>query len=160
MIKNNQNRCISAIWFLAIFISFCQVSLGQEKPAYDKKYADSLGADELGMKSYIFVILKTGKTQMEDKEMVNKLFRGHLDNITRLAKEGKLVVAGPFKKNEKQFRGIFILNVKTIPEAEELLKTDPAIEKGLLEPEIFEWYGSAALPEYLKYIDKISKKKI
>jgi uncharacterized protein YciI len=147
---------------LLILLSLFSINVtsAQENPAYDKKYADSLGADELGMKSYIFVILKTGKAQIEDKEITNKLFRGHLDNITKLAKDGKLVVAGPFKKNDKQFRGIFILNVKTLTEAQELLQTDPAIEKGLLEPELFEWYGSAALPEYMKYIDKLSKKKI
>jgi hypothetical protein len=49
--------------------------------------------------------------------------------------------------------------VQSILEAEALLKTDPAIENGLLEPEIYEWYGSAALPEYLKYVDKATKKK-
>jgi len=29
-------------------------------PNYDKALADSLGADDYGMKSYVFVILKSG----------------------------------------------------------------------------------------------------
>jgi len=40
--------------------------------------------------------------------MINEKFRGHLDNINRLVKEEKLVVAGPMCKNEKNYRGIFI----------------------------------------------------
>ncbi|WP_260392461.1 hypothetical protein [Empedobacter falsenii] len=40
--------------------------------------------------------------------MINEKFRGHLDNINRLVKEEKLVVAGPMGKNEKNYCGIFI----------------------------------------------------
>ncbi|MGI8598422.1 MAG: YciI family protein [Chitinophagaceae bacterium] len=80
--------------------------------------------------------------------------------INKLAKEGKMVVAGPLQKNDKTYRGIYILNVKTIVEANELLLTDPAIKAKILDTEIFQWYGSAALPVYLKTHDKIQKKKI
>jgi uncharacterized protein YciI len=80
--------------------------------------------------------------------------------INKLAKEGKLVVAGPLQKNDKTYKGIYILNVKTIEEANELLITDPAIKAKILDTEIFKWYGSAALPVYLKTHDKIQKKKI
>ena len=65
-----------------------------DNPKYDKHLADSLGADEIGMKMYVFVILKTGSKPMEDKAKRDSIFRGHMDNIGRLAKEGKLVVAG------------------------------------------------------------------
>ena len=143
-----------------IFIIFSTFGFSQtENPNYDKKLADSLGSDDYGMKSYILVILKTGTKQIDDKEIVNKIFRGHLDNISKLAEEGKLIVAGPLKKNEKKYRGIFILNVKTIEEAQELIKTDPAIKEQLLDAELFEWYGAAALSEYLKVQSKIEKYK-
>ena len=42
-------------------------------------------------------------------------------------------------------------------EAIDLLQTDPAIKSGLLAYEIFTWYGSAALPEYLPFSEKIWK---
>jgi hypothetical protein len=70
------------------------------------------------------------------------------------------MVAGPIKKNDKAYRGIFILNVKTTEEANELLAKDPAIKEKLLEAELFQWYGSAALPMYLPYHNKVEKKKM
>ena len=60
-------------------------------------------------------------------------------------------------KNDRSYRGIFILNVTSLDEAQELLQTDPAVEQKLLEAELFQWYGSAALPEYLKSHKKIEK---
>lgn len=127
-------------------------------PNYDKLLADKLGGDDYGMKGYFLVILKTGANTTTDKSLISESFRGHLDNIHRLVKEDKLIVAGPLGKNENNYRGIFILdNIKTIDEAKELLKTDPAIKIGLLDHEIFSWYGSAALPEYLPYSGKIWK---
>lgn len=124
---------------------------------YDHLLADSLGADNYGMKYYTFVLLKAGATKITDKDSVNRLFDGHMKNIQRLAKEKKLIVAGPFGKNERDYRGIFILNVKTIKEAEALLATDPAIKAGLLISEITLWYGSAALPLYLEASEKVNK---
>ncbi len=148
---------------IAIIIIMCfsfQAKAQNEEVDYDKALADSLGADDYGMKSYILIILKTGSNIIEDKAVTDSLFRGHMATINKLAKEGKLVVAGPLQKNDKTYRGIYILNVKTIEEANELLITDPAIKAKILDTEIFQWYGSAALPVYLKTHDKIQKKKI
>ena len=78
-------------------------------------------------------------------------------NIQRLADEGKLIVAGPLGKNEKTYRGIFIFDVKTIGEAKALTDSDPAVRAGIFDMEIIEWYGSAALPMYLKYNDMVTK---
>ncbi len=126
---------------------------------YDKDLADSLGADDFGMKSYILVVLKTGSYQTTDETILNNLFRGHMDNISRLARMNKLIVAGPLGKNNKNYRGIFVLNVKTREEAKELLETDPAVKAGLFDAELYEWYGSAALPAYLKVHERIEKQK-
>ena len=78
-------------------------------PKYNQQLADSLGADDYGMKMYILVILKTGKTKIEDKQKSDSLLMGHLQNIHRLAEAGKLIVAGPMKENAKEYEGIFIL---------------------------------------------------
>ena len=129
-------------------------------PNYDKTLAEKLSGDDYGMKNYFLVILKTGTNTTTDKELIDKSFRGHMDNISRLVKEGKIVVAGPLRKNENNYRGIFILNnLKSLEEANELLRTDLAIKNQLLDYEIFTWYGSAALPEYLSISDKIWKSK-
>ncbi|MGB4960052.1 MAG: YciI family protein [Saprospiraceae bacterium] len=145
---------------LIIFIMFfglsCQCVLAQNLK-FQQGLADSLGADQFGMKSYIFVILKTGHDTITDKKRRSELFRGHMQNIKRLADEGKLIVAGPFGKNEREYRGLFILDVKTIEEATKLVQTDPAVQAGIFDMDLIEWYGSAALPMYLKYNDMISK---
>lgn len=131
-----------------------------DNPNYDAKLAEKLGSDDFGMKKYVFVILKTGSNQTTDKEFINEKFRGHMENMDRLVNEKKLIVAGPFFKNERNYRGLFILtNVKNLEEAREILQSDPAIKEKLLEAEIYDWYGSAALPEYLEFSDKIWKKK-
>ncbi|MCL4283458.1 MAG: hypothetical protein KJZ58_14505 [Flavobacteriales bacterium] len=139
-------------------------SFGQSKdttvanPNYDKELADKLGGDDYGMKSYFLVILKTGTNTTTDMNLINESFRGHLDNINKLVKEGKIIVAGPLGKNENKYRGIFILNnIKTVEEAKELLQTDLAIKNQILDYDIFTWYGSAALPEYLPFSEKIWK---
>lgn len=62
-------------------------------------------------------------------------------------------------KSDKYYRGLFILNVKTVDEAKTLLDTDPAVKAGLFEADITPWYGSAALGEYLQSHEKIEKKK-
>jgi uncharacterized protein len=146
---------IFALLFV-ITIGFAQES----ETKFDEKLAKSLNADEYGMKKYVFCLLKSGSNTTASKEESKKLFEGHMANIGKLAKEGKLVVAGPFMKNDRNYRGIYIFNVETIEEAKALVATDPAIKANLLEAELTPWYSSAALQETLKIHDKIAKKKI
>lgn len=128
------------------------------KPKFKQALADSLGADEYGMKMYTLVILKTGSNTTADKAVLDSVFRGHMANMGRLTSMGKLIVAGPLGKNDKTYRGIFILNTKTVEETKTLLETDPAIKAKVLDVEIYPWYGSAALPLYLKHHDEVQKK--
>jgi uncharacterized protein YciI len=128
-------------------------------PNYDESLAKQLGADDYGMKAYMLVILKTGSNTTQDKNFISNCFKGHMDNIQRLVDEGKLVIAGPLEKNESSYRGIFILNVTSAEEAKALLQTDPAVKEGLLDAELFKWFGSAAIATYLKDSDKVWKLK-
>lgn len=145
---------------LALIASSCGTTKQSAETKYDAQLAQKLGADELGMKMYVLVILKTGDTKIEDKALRDSLFRGHFANINKLADEGKLVVAGPLEKNENQYRGIFILDVKTFAEAGLLLQNDPTVSQGIFKPEMYEWYGSAALPVYMQMHKKIQKKQV
>jgi len=148
------------ILFTLLLLTITITAMTQTKnPNYNEELAKTLGGDDYGMKKYIFVMLKTGSNTTAEKAERDSLFRGHLDNIHRLVEENKLIVAGPLGKNDKTYRGIFILNVTTIEEATQLVETDPAVKEKLLEAEIIEWYGSAALPEYLKAADQIWKEK-
>lgn len=151
---------MKAIFLFAFSALIFHSSFAQpNNPKYDQALADSLGANENGMKSYVLVILKTGPEDknITDKAIRDNLFRGHFSNMGVMAKAGKLVVAGPIGKNDKTYRGIFILNVKTIEEARELTQTDPSVKAGIFDVELFPWFGSAALPMYLYYTDKVEK---
>lgn len=146
-----------SILLLIFILAGILVNAQKNNPNYDEALAKKLGADDFGMKNYVFVILKTGENKTTDKEELNKLFRGHMENIQRLVDEKKLIVAGPFGANDNTWRGLFILDVKTVEEAAELVQTDPAVKAKLFDVVLVPWYGSAALPEYLPASDKIWK---
>ncbi|MFV0387220.1 MAG: YciI family protein [Pyrinomonadaceae bacterium] len=150
--------------FVALMFSvavFAQTKSVTDQPKnYDKQLAQKLGADDFGMKSYVLVNLITGPADKEitNEKRRNEIFAGHFANMTRLANEGKLVIAGPFS-DALPYRGLFIFNVKTIEEAVELVLTDPAIKAGIFTYEARKLYASAALntiPETHKKIQKTS----
>jgi len=144
-----------------ILFAFLLLSAGVQaqntNPNYDPALATELEADDYGMKGYVLVLLKTGSNLTEDQTLIDSCFAGHFANMERLVQEDILIVAGPLGKNEKSYRGIFILNVSSIEEAAKLVQTDPAVNARLLDAELYEWYGSAALPAYLEAADKIWK---
>lgn len=145
-------------FILVAFMLMCVSVLAQQtNPNYDSALASELGADDYGMKEYVLVILKTGSNLTEDQAVIDSCFAGHFANMDRMVQENLLIVAGPIGKNDKSYRGIFILNVSTLEEAGRLVQTDPAVNAKLLDAELYEWYGSAALPAYLEASDKIWK---
>lgn len=152
-------KTIISIFVIFFITTTVQSETKNTNENYDSELAKKVGADDYGMKSFVFVILKSGENKSTDQELRNKSFRGHMNNIRRLVAEDKMVVAGPFGKNDNDYRGLFILNVKTLKEAKALLNTDPAISADYLRAEMYEWYGSAALPEYLEASDKVWKVK-
>lgn len=150
----------AAVSYQLARVSPTRTSEATGNPNYDGVLAKRLGADDYGMKFYWLVILKTGPNTTTDKVFISESFRGHMENIGKMVNDGKLVVAGPMGKNDKTYRGIFILNDPgTEEEVRQRLMSDPAIKAGLLEAEVYQWYGSAALPEYLPASDKVWKSK-
>jgi len=146
------------ILFCAGIAAFGQTTVKPKNPKYDAELAKRLGGDAMGLRSYVLAILKTGPKDAEipaaDKP---KIFQGHFANMQRLAKEGSLVVAGPFADPERKFRGLFILNVKTVEEARKLVETDPVIKSGMMIAELVPWYGSAALLEVNNIHERIAQ---
>ena len=144
---------------LLLLSIFCSTIIVAQENSYNKQLADSLGADDYGMKGYVLVLLSTGPDTADTKEEQTEIFMGHLNNINKLADEGTLILAGPIGKNENQYRGLFVLNVKSTDEAKIILQSDPAVAKGILSAALYNWYGSAALPTYLNYHKQIEKTK-
>jgi len=147
------------VLFILCITTAVYVNAQKPNPDYDADLAKKYEADNYGMKKYILVILKTGTNTTASKLATDSAFSGHMANMDKLVKANKLIVAGPLSKNDKNYRGIFILNVQTVEEATAILATDPAVKAKLLDAELFNWYGSAALAEYLKSSDKVGKFK-
>lgn len=148
--------------FIISCLLFCNLNLlisQDENPDFDKSLAEKLGADEMGMKSYILVILKTGSAQITDSTKRKEMFKGHFENINKLAEQGKMVLAGPISKNDKTYRGIFVFDVANEDEVKKLMEGDPTITNGIFDVEYYKWYASAALNEIYSIHRKISKKK-
>lgn len=146
------------VLFLIVMVFGLRLNAQTNTETYDSTLAKRFGADERGMKSYILVILKSGPNKLEQGPVRENLFKGHFENINRMAESGKLVIAGPLEDNNNSYRGIFILNVKTKDEAKDLLKSDPTIREKIFDADLYEWYGSAAISEYLKVQKRIEKK--
>jgi uncharacterized protein YciI len=71
------------------------------------------------------VFLHKRSEQIElPKEKLDKLIEGHVANITKMAKEGKLLIAGSFGGGG----GIFVFNSTSQNEVAEWLKSDPGIQ--------------------------------
>ena len=146
-----------ALWSVRMFILLvlscagCATAASQQdavsaaaQPAYDAALAKRVGADQRGMRPYVLVILKTGPKRVPDGDARTAMFAGHFANIERLAKAGKLVVAGPFSEDADGWRGLFLFAVEDIEEARQLTATDPVIVNGEMVAEYHRWYGSAA----------------
>lgn len=113
-------------------------------PAFDAALASKVGADADGMRSFVFVLLRTGPKRVPDGAERDEMFKGHMANINRLAAEGKLVLAGPFDGLDG-WRGMFVFATQDIDEAKRLVATDPVIQKGEMIAEYHQFFGSAAL---------------
>lgn len=118
---------------LALFLTMSAISFAQEKPVEKEQ-----------MKQWFFVMLSRGENRTQDSVETAKLMEGHMANINKMAELGVLRVAGPFI-DDGNWRGIFIMDCKTIEEAESYVKQDPAIIAGRLAYEIHPWYGPATI---------------
>jgi uncharacterized protein YciI len=126
-------------------------------PAYDEALARSVGADEMGMRRYVFVLLKTGPNKMPAGAERDAMFKGHFANMKRLSDEGKLALAGPYDGVDG-WRGMFVFAVPTIAEAKQLTETDPVLVHGEMVAEYHTYYGSAALMLVRELHEKVQKK--
>ena len=125
-------------------------------PAYDAGLAQRTGADDMGMRKFVLVILKSSETPVPKGPERDEMFKGHFANMGRLSKEGVLALAGPLDGVDG-WRGLFVLAVDDIETAKRHVETDPVIVKGEMVAEYHRYYGSAALmliPEWHERLQK------
>ena len=91
------------------------------------------------MKRYWLVLLQKGPNRNQDSISAEKIQAAHMANITRLAKVGKLIMAGPIGV-EDDLRGIFLMNCSDSTEVENFVKTDSAVITGRLVMKYYPWW--------------------
>lgn len=81
--------------------------------------------DAVSQNPFVFVFLnKKPDAEKLSEEASKKIMEGHMSNMDRLAKEGKLIAAGPFEGGG----GIFIMKTSSVDEANQWISTDPGIQ--------------------------------
>ena len=108
-----------------------------ESVKYDINKDSTISAGE--MKRYWLVLLQKGPNRNQDSISAEKIQAAHMANIGRLAKEGKLVMAGPIGV-EDNLRGIFLMNCADSSEVENFVKTDSAVITGRLVMKYYPWW--------------------
>ena len=104
---------------------------------YDINKDSTVSAGE--MKRYWLVLLQKGPNRSQDSASAEKIQAAHMANINRLAKEGKLVMAGPIGI-EDDLRGIFLMNCADSNEVENFVRTDSAVITGRLTMKYYPWW--------------------
>lgn len=98
--------------------------------------------------AYVLALLKTGpRTAPLGKDDSQRIFGGHMANMQRLAREGRLVMAGPYgkAKSDAALRGVFVLATADLAEAKAWCETDPGFAEGVFRFELAPMATTAAL---------------
>jgi uncharacterized protein YciI len=107
--------------------------------------APRVGPGGYEMTTYYVVFLYRGPSWSPGETLESqKIQEGHMANIQRLAKEGKLLLAGPFT-DDGDLRGMFVFQVSSLEEAKALCDTDPAVKAGRLRVELHPWFSAKGI---------------
>jgi len=142
---------LSGIAILVLIVFACNLHehnklVSTETPKYDLQSDTTIYTNE--MKRFWLVHLLKGPNRNQDSASRIKIQAAHLANISRLAKEGKIIMAGPIGV-EDELQGIFLMNCKDSAEVESFVKTDTAVITGRLVMQYYPWWSEKG-----KYIFK------
>lgn len=94
---------------------------------------------------FVFLHHKPDKVELP-KDEVDKIMSGHMANIQKMAKEGKLLVAGPFEGGG----GIFIFNARSVDEVTTWLNDDPGVQAHRWNVEIQPYHWRVGQPRLVQ----------
>src|SRR5258706_712224 len=90
---------------------------------------------------FVFLHHRTDKAELPKKQL-DSIMSGHMTNIQAMAKDGKLLVAGPLEGGG----GIYIFNSRSIDEVKEWLNADPGIKTNRWKIEIQPYHWRTGQP--------------
>jgi uncharacterized protein YciI len=106
-------------------------------------------AERFEMKKYFVAFLRRGPAWTAERTPESiRHGEGHMAHIDKMARAGKLLIAGPFEVDRSELTalaGIYIFDVPTLEEARDLVGQDPAVQAGRFVPEVLPWWGPAGL---------------
>jgi uncharacterized protein YciI len=124
-----------SILFLSLLVQTMQLSAQR---TFEVTIADST----YHMKQYWFVLYTKGEGPMLDSLTLARMQEEHLAHQDAQGKQGLIVMAGPFGKNEAGWRGLLLYDCDTREEVEGYLQQDPFVKAGRLRYEIHPWWGA------------------
>ncbi|MEW6210320.1 MAG: ankyrin repeat domain-containing protein [Acidobacteriota bacterium] len=89
------------------------------------------------MKKLFLVFFSPGAAWIEGKNIFEQPLDDHVNFIHQLYREGKVMMAGPFRDGTG---GLTIMTVESETEAKELIERDPDVIREILRPEIRAWF--------------------
>jgi len=99
-------------------------------------------AEEPQLVTYYLGLLYKGSVRTQAPEEVEMIQKAHLQHLESLYKQGVLLVAGPMG-DDGDLRGIVVLKVKSLEEAQALVDEDPAVKAGRLRVELHPWMSQS-----------------
>jgi len=130
---------------LPVIISFVAIASSRSANSIAATIVDTTPTYE--MKQYWLVLLFSGSQRSQDTATAAKIQKAHINNIERLAAEGKIIMAGPMG-DKGNLRGIFIMDGKDSTEIAGHIKIDSAIVTGRLRFEIHPWWTAKGKYEF------------
>src|SRR5687768_3711789 len=94
------------LFLLTVIISFVSIAGSKSASSVAATMIDTTPTYE--MKQYWLVLLFRGTQRNQDTATAARIQKAHMNNIDRLAAEGKIIMAGPMG-DKGDLRGIFIM---------------------------------------------------
>jgi uncharacterized protein YciI len=127
----------------ALLLSSPASAADAPKPADAPAAKPAAAAEPPGMEKYYLVLLlrpTPPPPKLPDAE-AETLQAKHIGHLQKMARAGKMVIAGPFAEQEDvNKRGLSLYKVATAEEARRLAGEDPVVQAGRLKVEVMAWY--------------------
>ena len=92
--------------------------------------------------TYYLGLLYKGSVRTQPADESAKIQSAHMQHLESLYKQGVLLIAGPMG-DDGDLRGIVVLKVKSLDEAQAIVNNDPAVKSGRLRVELHPWMSES-----------------